>query len=120
LTILRKRAGDRPVGPSPSEPDKNKKDEVSTVERQPQLRAIGIGKRYGDFRALDEVSIDIRQGEFLTLLGPSGSGKTTFLMILAGFGTPPAGASSGARTSPAPGGKAQLRHGVPGLRVVPA
>ena len=44
------------------------------MERQPQLRAIDIGKRYGDFRALSDVSIDIRQGEFLTLLGPSGSG----------------------------------------------
>ena len=44
-----------------------------------------LTKTYGDVRALDHVDLDIRSGEFLTLLGPSGSGKTTLLMMLAGF-----------------------------------
>lgn len=42
-------------------------------------------KKYGDFRAVNDVSVDIRQGEFFTLLGPSGCGKTTLLRMIAGF-----------------------------------
>lgn len=44
-----------------------------------------VAKRFGDFTALREVSFDIRQGEFFTLLGPSGCGKTTLLRLLGGF-----------------------------------
>jgi putative spermidine/putrescine transport system ATP-binding protein len=51
----------------------------------------GLRKRYGDVRALDDVDLDVRNGEFLTLLGPSGSGKTTLLMVLAGFIRPDQG-----------------------------
>ncbi|MGE0723245.1 MAG: ABC transporter ATP-binding protein [Alphaproteobacteria bacterium] len=47
-----------------------------------------VTKTYGAVRALDHVDLDVRSGEFLTLLGPSGSGKTTLLMVLAGFTRP--------------------------------
>ena len=50
-----------------------------------------IEKRYGPVVAVDDVSLDIAPGEFVTLLGPSGSGKTTTLMMLAGFEIPTAG-----------------------------
>lgn len=56
-----------------------------------EIVAEGIGKDFGRFTALRDISLTIGRGEFLTLLGPSGSGKTTFLMILAGFELPTAG-----------------------------
>ncbi len=46
---------------------------------------VGVTKLYGDFVALENVSVDIRDNEFFTLLGPSGCGKTTLLRSIAGF-----------------------------------
>lgn len=50
-----------------------------------------LTKKYGDLFALNSVNLDIKSGEFLTLLGPSGSGKTTLLMAIAGFNRPDSG-----------------------------
>jgi putative spermidine/putrescine transport system ATP-binding protein len=56
-----------------------------------ELTLDRVSKHYGATRALDEVSVNVARGEFLTLLGPSGSGKTTMLMAIAGFVAPTGG-----------------------------
>ena len=55
------------------------------------VRIDTVRKSFGDFIALDDVSIDIKKGEFFSLLGPSGCGKTTLLRIIAGFENPDRG-----------------------------
>jgi putrescine transport system ATP-binding protein len=57
----------------------------------PLLRIESVTKRFGDFVAVNEVSLDVRRGEIFCLLGGSGSGKTTLLRMLAGFETPSSG-----------------------------
>ncbi|WP_206996970.1 ABC transporter ATP-binding protein [Trinickia mobilis] len=57
----------------------------------PLLALRSVSKRFGKFVAVDDVSLDVFRGDFLTLLGPSGSGKTTLLMMIAGFATPTSG-----------------------------
>src|SRR5260370_8512433 len=51
----------------------------------------GLGKASGQVAAVRDVPLEIRPGEFLTLLGPSGCGKTTLLRMIAGFESPDAG-----------------------------
>jgi putative spermidine/putrescine transport system ATP-binding protein len=58
---------------------------------QPAIRLRGLRKEFGSVVAVDRVDLDVRHGEFLTLLGPSGSGKTTVLRMIAGFSLPTAG-----------------------------
>src|SRR6188472_1870710 len=55
------------------------------------IRVEGLSKRFGDFQALREVTLDIPDGELTALLGPSGSGKSTLLRIIAGLETPDEG-----------------------------
>lgn len=50
-----------------------------------------VTKSYGDFIAVDSIDLNVREGEFLTLLGPSGSGKSTTLQMIAGFEEPTSG-----------------------------
>jgi putrescine transport system ATP-binding protein len=64
---------------------------VAPVADMPLLRIDAVVKKFGTFRAVDRLSLDVRSGEFFALLGPSGCGKTTLLRMLAGFETPDQG-----------------------------
>ena len=57
----------------------------------PMVEVRDVTKRFGDFVALDNVSLDIKEGEFMTFLGPSGCGKTTCLRLISGFEHPTTG-----------------------------
>jgi spermidine/putrescine transport system ATP-binding protein len=58
----------------------------------PDVELQQVTKRFGDFTAVDNVSLEIHDGEFFSLLGPSGCGKTTCLKMIAGFELPTSGA----------------------------
>jgi putative spermidine/putrescine transport system ATP-binding protein len=62
-----------------------------TGSDRPALALRGLRKVFGSAVAVDGIDLDVRPGEFLTLLGPSGSGKTTTLRMVAGFMSPTAG-----------------------------
>ena len=55
------------------------------------LELRNVTRRFGDFAAVENVSLSIEAGEFFTLLGPSGCGKTTILRMIAGFEFPDSG-----------------------------
>jgi putative spermidine/putrescine transport system ATP-binding protein len=64
---------------------------ATTPRTEVAVRLERVTKRFGSVVAVDGVDLDVRDGEFLTMLGPSGSGKTTMLRMIAGFELPTAG-----------------------------
>ncbi len=62
-----------------------------TMQSDYAVRLDHVSRHFGDVRAVDDVTLDIADGEFFTMLGPSGSGKTTCLRLIAGFDQPTAG-----------------------------
>ncbi len=64
---------------------------VSTAVADPVIRVVGLTKIYGDTRAVDSVSFEVRTGTVFGLLGPNGAGKTTTVEVLEGLRTPDSG-----------------------------
>src|SRR3954454_7003957 len=64
------------------------RDHAAGTTAQADIRLIGVRKTFGEVKAVDGVDLEIRRGEFFTMLGPSGSGKTTCLRMIAGFERP--------------------------------
>ncbi len=59
----------------------------------PMIEAIGLTKHYGDFRAIEEVTFSIPQGQVAAFLGPNGAGKSTTMRLLTGYLAPSAGSA---------------------------
>jgi putative spermidine/putrescine transport system ATP-binding protein len=64
---------------------------AASVAAEPAIRLRGLRKTFGSIVAVNDLDLDIADGEFFAMLGPSGSGKTTVLRMIAGFETPTAG-----------------------------
>ncbi|MFL5334879.1 MAG: ABC transporter ATP-binding protein [Geminicoccaceae bacterium] len=60
----------------------------SVAAARPILQLVGVSRTFGELAAVDRVDLEVREGEFFTVVGPSGSGKTTLLRMLAGMETP--------------------------------
>ena len=86
------------------------------------VELIGVTKRFGHHAAVDDVDLEVRHGEFLSLLGPSGCGKTTTLRLIAGFERPDAGEIriAGDDVASLPPYRRAGQHGVPVVRPLPA
>src|SRR5918996_4749794 len=66
-------------------------EEERTRLNEQSVRRRGVTKAFGELLAVDDLDLDIAEGEFFTLLGPSGCGKTTTLRMVAGFEEPTSG-----------------------------
>jgi putative spermidine/putrescine transport system ATP-binding protein len=62
-----------------------------TTSDAPAVRFSHVSRSFGEVKAVDDIDLEIQDGEFFTMLGPSGSGKTTCLRLIAGFDQPTAG-----------------------------
>lgn len=70
---------------------KSETEDAVQATTAPVLQLVDVRKIFGDFAAVDGINVDIKEGEFVTIVGPSGSGKTTLLRMLAGMESPSEG-----------------------------
>ena len=73
------------------DPAGSRESEAAVTSAPAAVSITGLTKRFGDHVAIEKIDLDIRDGEFFSLLGPSGSGKTTTLRLIAGFERPTSG-----------------------------
>ena len=61
------------------------------TDHSPVLSAVDLARSFGDFRALDGVSVEVNRGQIQAIIGPNGAGKSTFLNVISGLLTPDRG-----------------------------
>src|SRR5206468_1442107 len=84
-------AATAPSSSGPSAASRTTSAPAQAAELPAAVRLDHVEKRFGDVVAVDGIDLDVRDGEFFSMLGPSGSGKTTTLRMIAGFELPTAG-----------------------------
>ena len=82
---------DRRPGGITGDPHDGSISSAADSDAPPAVELTGVTKRYGEAVAVEDVSLQVREGEFFTLVGPSGCGKTTTLRLIAGFESPTGG-----------------------------
>jgi putrescine transport system ATP-binding protein len=85
------RAASRPGAPPITRPDPNRTAAPNAGIARPLIRFEGVSKHFGGLAAVDDLTLDINDGEVFCLLGPSGCGKSTLLRLLAGLEVPDSG-----------------------------
>src|SRR3546814_19819574 len=75
----------------PGRPRQRRRNHMTMTASDSMISIRNVSKLFGAVRAVDDLSFDIKRGEFFSLLGPSGCGKTTLLRMLAGFASPTTG-----------------------------
>src|ERR1035441_6587681 len=64
---------------------------AESVDRPVQLSVAGVAKRFGGVTAVQDISLDLRKGQILSIIGPNGAGKTSLLNMISGFYKPDSG-----------------------------
>lgn len=84
------------------------------------VELVNVSKSFGSTKVLDELCLEVKENEFLTLLGPSGCGKTTTLRIIGGFEKPDSGKVffDGADITNVPANKRKPEYGFPEVCVI--
>ena len=83
-----------PMTPAPGPGTPPAGDPSGHAGDPPALRAVGLGRRFGDRWAVRDVTLDVRRGEVLGLLGPNGAGKTTTVRLLTALIEPSEGTAA--------------------------
>lgn len=121
IALLMERANDRKDTDAPvAIPMRESKGRTENRSPNPLVEAKDVTRAYGAFKALDEVSLEVRPGEIVGLLGGNGAGKTTLMRILLGLENPSSGTATRFGQAPSLESRRHIGYVAQGLGLYPA